>query len=61
MQTYPKSTHRTDTCTVSMVRGKDADFLCVSGVNPGFAGETADGEFLAPLTHENAVLLRKLF
>ena len=61
MQTYPKSTHRTDTCTVSMVRGKDADFLCVSGANPGFSGETVDGEFLAPLTHENAVLLRKLF
>lgn len=61
MQTYPKSTHTCGSCTVSMVRGEDADFLSVSGSNPGFLGETKNGAFLAPLTHENAVLLRKLF
>lgn len=61
MQTYPKSTHRANGCTVSMVRGTNADYLSISGTNPGFAGEAAEGLFLAPLTHENAVLLRKLF
>ena len=60
MQTYPKSTHHSEGGTVSMVRGTDADFLSVSGTNPGFTGEAADGAFLAPLTHENAVLLRRL-
>ncbi|MEN6595148.1 MAG: tagaturonate epimerase family protein, partial [Clostridiaceae bacterium] len=61
MQTYPKSTHTCGSSAVSMVRGEDADFLSVSGSNPGFLGETKNGAFLAPLTHENAVLLRKLF
>ncbi len=61
METYPKSTHRAGAATVSMLRGTDADVLSVVGPNPGFTGEEKDGVLLAPLTHENAALLRKLF
>lgn len=61
MNTYPKSTHAYGESVVSMVRGEDADFLHVTGPNPGFAGAETEGAFFAPLTHENAVLLRKLF
>ncbi len=61
METYPKSTHSAGEATVSMLRGADADVLAVTGPNPGFAGEEKDGVLLAPLTHENAELLRALF
>lgn len=61
METYPKSVHRAGEAVVSMLRGTDADVLSVTGPNPGFSGEETGGVFLAPLTHENAVLLRKLF
>jgi len=61
MKTYPKSIHQTGAVSVSMLRGADADVLSVSGPNPGFVGEEKDGVLLAPLTHENAALLRKLF
>lgn len=61
MQIYPKSEHRTASGAVCMVRGEDADYLSVSGINPGFSGEMANGAFLAPLTHENAAVLRKVF
>ena len=58
MNVYPKSEHRLAKGTVCMVRGEDADYLCVSGANPGFAGEMSNEAFLAPLTHENAEVLR---
>lgn len=61
MQVYEKSLHRLSGATVSMVRGESADFLLVEGENPGFIVEDRDGAFLAPLVHENAALLRKLF
>ena len=61
MEVYPKSAHRAETCVVAMVRGDDSDYLRVTGVNPGFSGEEKGDAYLAPLTHENAVLLRKLF
>ncbi|MEG1523563.1 MAG: tagaturonate epimerase family protein [Clostridia bacterium] len=61
MKTYPKSTHRCGNATISMVRGGTADFLTIEGKNPGFSGTMENGIFLAPLTHDNAVLLRKLF
>jgi len=61
MKTYPKSAHRYESSVISMVRGDDADYLQVTGPNPGFAGEEKDGALFAPLSHENAELLRKLF
>jgi len=45
--------------------GKQGDFLVVNfgnGENPGFKGEkTAEGVIKAPLSHENADVMRKLF
>lgn len=61
METYPRSLHHSGGATVSMQRGADADVLAVTGPNPGFAGEEKGGVLLAPLTHENAELLRLLF
>ncbi len=61
MQAYPKSVHRYEASIVSMVRGNDADYLHIVGPNPGFNMEEKDGEMLAPLNHENAECLRKLF
>ena len=61
METYPKSVHRAGDAVVSMLRGADADVLSVRGTNPGFSGKEEDGVWFCPLTHENAVLLRKLF
>lgn len=58
---YPRSVHRLGETTVSMVRGEDADFLKVSGPNPGFSGTCAAGAGFYPLDHANTVLLRKLF
>ena len=44
-----------------MLRGESEDMLLITGENPGFTGrDTGDG-FAAPLNHENAQLLRKLF
>jgi hypothetical protein len=38
------------------------DFLVISGKNPGFSGEqSAGGTIKAPLSHENANILRQLF
>ena len=63
---YPSSVHTTS-CgkTVSMAAGQSCDYL-VADTDAGFSGESftaADGttKILAPLTHENAVVLRKLF
>ena len=61
MQIYPKSVQACGASSVSMLRTEDADFLRVTGPNPGFFGVEADGAFLAPLTHENADVLRRLF
>ncbi len=61
MKVYPRSEHRLNHGTVCMVRREDADYLQVSGANPGFSGELSDGAFLAPLTHENAEVLRAVF
>ena len=41
---------------------EENDFLAINGKNPGFIGEPlADNKIKAPLNHENAQLLRKLF
>ncbi len=63
MEIYSKSVHRIGDTVVSMVRGKDADYLKVEGENPGFTGasESRCIRGLYPLSHENAVVLRKLF
>ncbi|MDL2236191.1 tagaturonate epimerase family protein, partial [Christensenellaceae bacterium OttesenSCG-928-L17] len=63
---YPKSMHATAKGEhVFMVRQNEKDFL-VAPIGTGFQGETflnaQGGEFvLAPLTHENAQVLRTLF
>ena len=45
-----------------VLQGDDKDFLIVNGKNPGFSGEPlADGKIKAPLNHENAAVLRRIF
>ena len=66
---YEKSIHtiQVEGAAVEIVMAKDrassgGDFLVISGKNPGFSGEQlADGTFKAPLSHENANTLRRLF
>lgn len=61
MKVYERSRHTAGGCTVCMLRGESEDMLLITGENPGFTGrDTGDG-FAAPLNHENAQLLRKLF
>ena len=61
MKVYERSRHTAGSCTVCMLRGESEDILLITGENPGFTGrDTGDG-FAAPLNHENAQLLRKLF
>ena len=61
MNIYPKSVHKVNDTQVAMVRMEDADYLLITGENPGFKGEeTAEG-LLAPKSRENAALLRELF
>jgi len=61
MNTYPKSIHKFENTIVCMAQGEPADVLTVTGPNPGFSGGQQGEHFVAPLTHDNAVLLRKLF
>ncbi len=58
---YERSVHTVSDTAVCMARGETCDVLAVLGPNPGFAGNAEQGVLLAPLTHENADLLRKLF
>lgn len=61
MKVYERSRHTAGSCTVCMLWGESEDMLLITGENPGFTGrDTGDG-FAAPLNHENAQLLRKLF
>lgn len=58
---YPHARHLTaDGKYVTMVRAADADYLLAAD-GLGFSGTTCERGVLAPLNHENAVLLRKLF
>lgn len=61
---YPKSLHKSKNCTAFLAAGEEADVLVVSA-GFGFSGEalTAGGEnwVVCPLSHENALLLRKYF
>ena len=61
MNIYSKSTHTAGRTSVSVARGTDSDRLVISGPNPGFTGERQGDGLIAPLTHDNAVLLRQLF
>ena len=65
-EVYEKSVHQVQAegagMEVFMAKDPGGDFLVISGANPGFSGEgLGDGKIKAPLSHENAVLLRKLF
>ena len=68
-EVYEKSIHKTQIDNSSeieifMVKNDSAenDFLVINGKNPGFIGKPlSDGKFKAPLNHENAQLLKKLF
>ena len=61
MYVYSKSVHKLENATVCMAQREPADVLMITGQNPGFSGERQGDHFVAPLTHDNAVLLRKLF
>ncbi|MDO4572319.1 MAG: tagaturonate epimerase family protein [Clostridia bacterium] len=61
MEIYPKSTHAYGGARISMLRGPDADLLHIEGPNPGFEGRREGDALLAPCSHENAALLRRLF
>ena len=63
LTTYRKSIHTAGDTTVRMVfdTKNRADFLLVSGDTTGFSGEAYGDDLLAPLNHENAVCLRKMF
>jgi len=65
---YEKSIHQVqvDGAAVEVFMAKEPsageDFLVISGKAPGFTGEQLDGgKVKAPLTHDNANTLRKLF
>ncbi|MDL2228817.1 tagaturonate epimerase family protein [Treponema sp. OttesenSCG-928-L16] len=60
-EVYEQSIHTTGTSEVFMARdGLDTVIIAVN--NPGFAGtDIGGGKVKAPLTHENAELLRRLF
>jgi hypothetical protein len=65
---YEKSIHKTggaEPVTVFMARDGDETFMVAewgAGKNPGFTGtDLGNGKIKAPLTHKNAVVLRRLF
>ena len=58
---YPDSVHEIPGTKVFMAKTGEGDRLVIQGNNPGFTGEEQDGNLLAPLTHENARVLRRLF
>ena len=59
---YEKSINSIDSTVVFMARDDDEDFLIITGSQWGFKGEDIGGGTLrAPLAHENADILRKLF
>ena len=65
---YEKSVNKTGNSTVFMAQDGEGDFLVIMGEKPeniqaqGFEGEKLPGDaFKAPLTHKNAIALRKLF
>lgn len=62
MQIYPKSRHTYKDSVISMAYTTEKDYLLIEGPNPGFTGcFEQEGCTLAPLSHENAVVLRSLF
>jgi hypothetical protein len=59
---FEKSINRKGASTIFMARDGSETFLVVQGKNPGFKGTKLPGNKLrAPLDHNNAVILRKLF
>lgn len=58
---YPLSIEKTGAATVFMADFGSVDALVVVGDNPGFSGEIQGGVLVAPLNHENACTLRKVF
>ena len=59
---YEKSVNKVGPATVFMAKDGGEDFLVVQGEIPEFRGEKLPGGYLkAPLNHENAMALRKLF
>jgi hypothetical protein len=59
---YEKSVNEKGATAVFMAKEGGEDFLVVQGANPGFEGEELpDRRLECPLSHKNAVALRKLF
>ena len=60
MKLYPESVNYYEGKKVAMADMGEYDVI-IADATLGFAGKANDGETIAPLTHENAMLLRKLF
>ena len=65
-EVYKKSVHTVivngETTEIFMIRDDMEDFLVIRGIISGFEGEKLpDGKLKAPLNHNNACVLRKLF
>jgi hypothetical protein len=64
-EVYEKSIHRVQSggieAEIFMAKNEGGDFLVISGNISGFKGELAGRKIKAPLNHENAEALRKLF
>ena len=59
--TYEKSIHMVNETSVAMAYNENEDVLIIKGINPGFFGVEKGEVLIAPLNHENALVLRKLF
>lgn len=58
LKQYPQSVVEQDGTTYALARAGREKKLCVQGERGGFAGETANGMLVCPLTSENAAVLR---
>lgn len=58
---YKKSVNFINDAKVCIANDGKEDFIISSSDKLGFIGEKSNGNIIAPLCHENAVILRKLF
>ena len=61
MRIYDTSRNEINGKTVCMARMENHEDVLVAPEGLGFQGEVRDGSVLAPLNHENACALRRLF
>ena len=58
---YPLSLHHLDGNDVFIAKTNEGDRVICTGKNPGFIGRESAGCLVAELTHDNALVLRRLF